>query len=36
MISVDGKLVVSPYQFDLRANSINIMTVEVDFITKKA
>ena len=35
MISVDTRLVVSPYQFNLRNNSIAVMTVELDFVTKK-
>lgn len=36
MISVDSKIIVRPFQFDLKSSSINIMTVEVDFIQKKA
>ena len=35
MISVDTKFLVTPFQFDLRTQSINILTVDVDFLTKK-
>ncbi|CAF1018753.1 unnamed protein product [Brachionus calyciflorus] len=35
MISVDSKIIVKPYQFDLRTSSIDILTVEVDFIQKR-
>lgn len=35
MISVDSKIIVKPFQFDLRTSSINILTIEVDFIQKK-
>lgn len=35
MISVDTKLNVVPFQFDLRFQSINIITIEVDFLNKK-
>lgn len=34
-ISVDIKIPVKPYAIDLRTNSISMMTVELDFITKK-
>ena len=35
MISVDSKLFVTPFQYDLKNQSISIMTVDIDFITKK-
>lgn len=36
MISVESKLYVKPFSFDLRTQSVSVMTVEVDFITKKS
>jgi len=35
MISVDIKIPVKEYRFDLRTNSISLMTVELDFLSKK-
>ena len=35
MISVDIKIPVRGYRFDLRTNSISLMTVELDFLSKK-
>lgn len=35
MISVESKLLVRPFSFDLRTQSISLMTVEVDFLQKK-
>lgn len=35
MISVDSRIIARPFQYDLKNSSINIMTVEVDFIQKK-
>lgn len=35
MISVDIKIPVKPFQLDLKSNSISLMTVELDFMTKK-
>lgn len=34
-VSLESKLMVRPFSFDLRTQSISIMTVEVDFLTKK-
>lgn len=35
MISLDIKIPVKAFQFDLRTNSISLMVVELDFMTKK-
>lgn len=34
-ISLESKLMVKPFSFDLRTQSITLMTVEVDFLSKK-
>ena len=35
MISVETKIIVKPYQFDLKSNSISVMTLDIDFLSKK-
>jgi hypothetical protein len=35
MIGIDQKLDVKPYAFDLTLSSINLITIEVDFFSKK-
>lgn len=36
MISVETKIHVTPFQFDLRSQSINVITLEADFLNKKS
>lgn len=35
MISVETKIHVVPFQFDLRSQSVSVLTVEIDFMSKK-
>ena len=35
MISVDLPIAVKPFQYDLRTKSISILTIELDFVSKK-
>ena len=35
MISVETKIHVSPFSFDLRTHSINVITLEAEFLNKK-
>ena len=35
MISVETKIHVAPFQFDLRTQSINVITLEAEFLNKK-
>ena len=35
MIGIDQKIDVKPYSFDLSAQSVNKLVVEVDFFSKK-
>jgi hypothetical protein len=35
MISVEAKMVVTPFKFDLRSQSVSKITVEIDFLSKK-
>lgn len=35
MISVDLNIAVKPFQFDLKSQSISVMTIELDFVSKR-
>ncbi len=35
MIGIDQKITVTPYMFDLKNESINIIILQVDFLSKK-
>ena len=35
MISVETKIHIVPFQFDLRSQSVSVLTVDIDFMSKK-